>query len=77
MGYDGIRLAYFIIRTICLSFRRIPTTFKINIIMGPNLINYARGGIPGRLIDGTPQCNSSLESKQEDLQDVMMRRDFQ
>ena len=35
--------------------------------MGPNLINYARGGITGRLIDGTPQCSSLLEPKREDL----------
>jgi len=35
--------------------------------MGPNLINYARGGILGRLIDGTPQCNSLLEPEREDL----------
>jgi len=27
---------------------------KISIIMEPNLINFARGGVPGRLIDGTP-----------------------
>lgn len=45
--------------------------------MGLNLINYARGGIPRRLIDGTPHCNSSLEPEREDLQDGMLRRDFQ
>lgn len=28
MGFDGIHLAYFIIRTIFLSFRHILTTFK-------------------------------------------------
>lgn len=58
MGFDGIHLAYSIICIVCLSFRQL---LEINIIIGHNLINYARGGILGRLIGGTPQCNSSLE----------------
>ena len=49
---------------------------KISIIMEFKLINYARGGIPRRLSDGTPQCNSSLESEWEDLQDGMLRSDL-
>lgn len=50
---------------------------KVNVIIGHNLINYARRGILGRLIDGTPQCNSLLEPKQEDLQVGMVRYEFQ
>ena len=55
----------------------IPTTFKISIVMEPNLINQAQGGVPWRLIDEMPQCNSSLELEREDLQNGMLRSDFQ
>lgn len=70
MGFDGIRLAWNHIPS-SAQFSFYSITFRqlseINIIIGNNLINYARGGILGRLIDGTPQCNSSLEPEQEYL----------
>jgi len=45
------------------SFHSIPfqQLSEINVIIGHNLSNYAQAGIPERLIDGKPQCNSSLE----------------
>jgi len=77
MGFDGIHLAIpslaqFAFRSV--AFRQLS---KISIIIGHNLINYAQGGIPGRLIDGKPQCNSSLEPKQEDLHDGTFVWEFQ
>ena len=67
--WDLMAFAWHIPSSAQFSFRSI--TFRqlseINIIIGHNFINYARGGIMRRLIGGTPQCNSSLESEWEDL----------
>jgi hypothetical protein len=46
-------------------------------ILSYKLIKITDEGILGTLLGGTSQCNSSLESRGETLQDGMARSDFQ
>ena len=46
-------------------------------ILSYKLIKITEEGILGTLLGGTSQCNSSLESEGETLQDGMARSDFQ
>jgi hypothetical protein len=60
-----------------LWFRSIPTISMILTILRYKLIKITEEGIWGTLLGGTSQCNSSLESGGETLQDGMARSDFQ
>jgi hypothetical protein len=80
----GVQLAFIIIfhhydpfRTGWLWFRSIPTISMILTILSYKLIKITEEGIWGTLLGGTSQCNSSLESGGEALQDGMARSDFQ
>jgi hypothetical protein len=80
----GVQLAFIIIfhhyepfRTGWLWFRSIPTISMILTILSYKLIKITEEGILGTLLGGTSQCNSSLESGGEALQDGMARSDFQ
>jgi hypothetical protein len=80
----GVHLALLIIfhhyepfRTGWLWFRCIPTISMILTILGYKLIKFTEEVILGTLLGGTSQCNSSLESGGETLQDGMVRSDFQ
>jgi hypothetical protein len=80
----GVKLAFIIIfhhyepfRTCWLWFRSIPTISMILTILSYKLIKITEEGILGTLLGGTSQCNSSLESGGEALQDGMARSDFQ
>jgi hypothetical protein len=80
----GVQLAFIIIfhhyepfRTGWLWFRSIPTISMILTILSYKLIEITEEVILGTLLGGTSQCNSSLESGGETLQDGMARSDFQ
>jgi hypothetical protein len=80
----GVQLAFIIIfhhyepfHTGWLWFRSIPTISMILTILSYKLIKITEEGILGTLLGGTSQCNSSLESGGEALQDGMARSDFQ
>jgi hypothetical protein len=80
----GAQLAFIIIfhhyepfRTGWLWFHSIPTISMILTILSYKLIKITEEGILGTLLGGTSQCNSSLESRGEELQDGMSRSDFQ
>jgi hypothetical protein len=82
--YFGVRLAslipfhhYDAFRTSWLWFRCIPTISMILTILSYKLIKFTEEVILGTLLGGTSQCNSSLESGGETLQDGMVRSDFQ
>jgi hypothetical protein len=57
-------------------FRCIPTISMILTILGYKLIKFTEEVILGTLLRGTSQCNNSLESGGETLQDGAMRSDF-
>jgi hypothetical protein len=74
----GVHLAFLIIfhhyepfHTGWLWFRCIPTISMILTILGYKLIKFTEEVILGTLLGGTSQCNSSLESGGETLQDGM------
>ena len=78
-----VQLAFLIIshhyepfRTGWLWFRCIPMISMILTILGYKLIKFTEEVILGTLLGGTSQCNSSLESGGEALQDGMARSDF-
>jgi hypothetical protein len=80
----GVHLALMIIfhhyepfRTGCLWFRCIPTISMILTILSYKSMEFTEEVILGTLLGGTSQCNSSLESGGETLQDGMARSDFQ
>jgi hypothetical protein len=60
-----------------LWFRSIPTISMILTILSYKLIKITEEGILGTLLEGTSQCNSSLELGGAALQDGMDRSDFQ
>jgi hypothetical protein len=60
-----------------LWFRCIPTISMILTILGYKLIKFIEEVILDTLLGGTSQCNSSLESGGETLQDGIVRSDFQ
>jgi hypothetical protein len=61
----------------CLWFRCIPTISMILTILSYKLIEFTEEVILGTLLGVTSQCNSTLESGEETLQDGMVRRNFQ
>jgi hypothetical protein len=63
--------------TCWLWFRSIPTISMILTILSYKLIKIIEEVILGTLLGGTSQCNSSLESGGETLQDGMAISDFQ
>jgi hypothetical protein len=80
----GVHLALMIIfhhydpfRTGWLWFRCIPTISMILTILSYKSMEFTEEVILGTLLGGTSQCNSSLESGGETLQDGMARSDFQ
>jgi hypothetical protein len=60
-----------------LWFRCIPTISRILTILSYKSMEFTEEVILGTLLGGTSQCNSSLESGGETLQDGMARSDFQ
>jgi hypothetical protein len=64
-------------RTGWLWFRCIPTISMILTILSYKSMEFTEEVILGTLLGGTSQCNSSLESEGETLQDGMARSDFQ
>jgi hypothetical protein len=60
-----------------LWFCCIPTISKILTILSYKSMEFTLEVILGTLLGGTSQCNSSLESRGEILQDGMDRSDFQ
>jgi hypothetical protein len=79
----GVQLALMIIfhhyapfRTGWLWFRCIPTISRILTILSYKSMEFTEEVILGTLLGGTSQCNSSLESGGETLQDGMARSDF-
>jgi hypothetical protein len=68
--YDPFRIGW-------LWFRCIPMISMILSILSYKLIKFTEEVISGTLLGGTSQCNSSLESGGETLQDGMVRSDFQ
>jgi len=80
----GVRLASFTpfhhygpFRTGWLWFRCIPTISVILSILSYKLIKFTEEVILGTLLGGTSQCNRSLESRGEKIQDGMVRSDSQ
>jgi hypothetical protein len=80
----GVHIALMIIfhhyepfRTDWLWFRCIPTISMILTILSYKSMEFTEEVILGTLLGGTSQCNSSLESGGETLQDGMARSDFQ
>jgi hypothetical protein len=80
----GVQLALIIIfhhdepfRTGWIWFRCISTISMILNILSYKLIEIIEEVILGILLGGTSQCNRSLESRGETLQDGMARSDFQ
>jgi hypothetical protein len=80
----GVHLALMIIfhhyepfHTGCLWFHCIPTISKILTILSYKSMEFTEEVILGTLLGGTSQCNSSLESGGEKLQDGMAKSDFQ
>jgi hypothetical protein len=80
----GVQLAFLIIfhhyepfRTGWLWFHCIPTISMILTILSYKSMKFTEEVILGKLLGGTSQCNSSLESGGETLQDGMARSDFQ
>jgi hypothetical protein len=61
----------------CLWFHYIPTISMILTILSYKSMKFTEEVILGTLLGGTSQCNSSLESGGETLQDGMARSDFQ
>jgi hypothetical protein len=68
----GVQLAFLIIfhhyepfRTDWIWFRCIPTISMILTILSYKLIEFTEEVILGTLLGGTSQCNSSLESREE------------
>jgi hypothetical protein len=59
-----------------LWFPYIPMISMILSILSYKLIKFTKEVILGTLLGGTSQCNSSLKSGGETLQDVMVRSDF-
>jgi hypothetical protein len=64
-------------RTGWLWFHCIPMISMILTILSYKSIKFTEEVILGTLLGGTSQCNSSLESGGETLQDGMPRSDFQ
>jgi hypothetical protein len=60
-----------------LWFRCIPMISMILTILSYKSMEFTEEVILGTLLGGTSQCNSSLESGGETLQDGMARSDFQ
>jgi hypothetical protein len=60
-----------------LSFHCIPMISMILTILSYKSMEFTEKVILGTLLGGTSQCNSSLESRGETLQDGMARSDFQ
>jgi hypothetical protein len=60
-----------------LWFRCIPTISMILTILSYKSMEFTEEVILSTLLGGTSQCNSSLESGGEALQDGMARSDFQ
>jgi hypothetical protein len=80
----GVHLALIIIfhhyesfRTGWLWFCCIPMISRILTILSYKSMEFTEEVILGTLLGGTSQCNSSLESRRETLQDGMARSDFQ
>jgi hypothetical protein len=80
----GVQLALMIIfhhyepfRTDWILFRCILTISMILTILSNKSMEFTEEVILGTLLGGTSQCNSSLESGGETLQDGMARIDFQ
>jgi hypothetical protein len=80
----GVQLTLMIIfhhyepfRTGWLWFHCIPTISMILTILSYKSMEFTEEVILGTLLGGTSQCNSSLESGGETLQDGMARSDFQ
>jgi hypothetical protein len=80
----GVHLALMIIlhhyepfRTGWIWFCCIPTISMILTILSYKSMEFTEEVILGSLLGGTYQCNSSLESGGETLQDGMARSDFQ
>jgi hypothetical protein len=80
----GVHIELFIIfhhyepfRTGWIWFCCIPTISMILTILGYKLIKFTEEVILGTLLGETSQCNSSLESGGETLQDGIVRSDFQ
>jgi hypothetical protein len=80
----GVQLALMIIfhhyDPFCIGwiwFRCIPTISMILTILSYKSMEFTKEVILGTLLGGTSQCNSSLESGGETLQDGMARSDFQ
>jgi hypothetical protein len=59
-----------------LWFRCIPTISMILTILSHKSMVFTKEVILGTLLRGTSQCNSSLESGGETIQDGMARSDF-
>jgi hypothetical protein len=81
--YFQVQLAFLIIfhhydpfRTSWLWFCCIPTISMILTILSYKSMKFTEEVILGTLLGGTSQCNSSLESGGETLQDGMARSDF-
>jgi hypothetical protein len=82
--YCGVHLALMIIfhhyepfRTGWLWFHCISMISMILTILSYKSMEFTEEVILGTLLGGTSQCNSSLESGGETLQDGMARSDFQ
>jgi hypothetical protein len=67
--YESFRIGW-------IWFRCIPTISMILTSLSYKLIEITEEVILGTLLGGTSQCNSSLESGGETLQDGMARSDF-
>jgi hypothetical protein len=81
--YFGVQLASLILfhhyepfRIGWLWFRCIPTISMILSILSYKSIKFAEEVILSTILGGTSQCNSSLESRGETLQDRMVKSDF-
>jgi hypothetical protein len=79
----GVHLSFIIIfhhyesfRTGWIWFCCIPTISRILTILSYKSMEFTKEVILGTLLGGTSQCNSSLESRGETLQDGMARSDF-
>jgi hypothetical protein len=80
----GVQMEFLIIchhyepfRTSWIWFRCIPVISMILTILSYKSMEFTEEVILGTLLGGTSQCNSSLESEGETLQDGMDRSDFQ
>jgi len=83
-GYFGVWLASFILFhhydpfcTDLIWFHCIPTFSMILSILSYKSIKFTEEVILGTILGGTSQCNISLESGGETLQDSMVTSDFQ